>query len=208
MTEAHNIDRKALLEEYRQLKSEISEWSRVRNQFIGISLTATAALFGLGFQWKNPFLFLATLLVQLPTMAICIAADTSILTISGYLQLMIEAKITELNWETMITARLRAAKWNWMHVLTVGVGGFVTLPPLLSLAFAGVYWPWQRSPSGPLRWNSLLNGIYFIVTLVVLLAVAAFLRTAFRGNLIRKETLEGWRALISPAEARDSRKPH
>jgi hypothetical protein len=208
VTDEQGIDRKALLEEYRQLKSEISEWSRVRNQFMGLSLTATAALFGLGFQWKNPFIFLATLFVQLPTMAICNAADTSILTISAYIQLMIEAKVKELNWETMITRRLHATKWNWLHVLTVGVGGLVILPPVLSLAFAAIYWPWERGPSGLLRWSSLPNAIYFIVTLVVLFSAMTFLRTAFRGNVIRKDALDRWRALMTPSEAANSSKPH
>jgi len=199
--------RKALLEEYRQLKAEMAEWSRLRNQFIGITLTATAALFGLGFQWKNAFVFLATLVVQLPTMAICIAERSSILTISGYIQLMIESKIPGLNWETMIGARLRATRWSWIQSLTVGIGGFVALPPLLSLAFAAVYWPWARDAAGRLRWDSAGNWGYVLVTLVVLVSVGGFLLAYLREPRLRKESLEAWRALIDSTETGVSRVP-
>lgn len=190
MADDLNVD--ALLEEYRQLKSEISEWSRVRNQFIGVSLTAAAALFGLGFQWKNPFIFLATLLVQLPTMAISNSANNSILTISSYIQIMIEPYVPELNWETMIAKSVRSTKWGWAHALTFGIGGLVTLPALLSLALAGAYWPWSRGTSGVHRWIFSLNGAYFVVALIVLVSIVAFLSSSLRGNAVRKESLEEW----------------
>jgi hypothetical protein len=204
MTDAQSIDRQSLLEEYRQLKSEIGEWSRVRNQFIGMSLTATAALVGLGLQWKNPFVFLSTLLVQLPTMAICRAESGSIVTISGYIQVMIEAKVPELNWETMIGARLSGTKWNWIRTLILGVGGFVALPPLLSLGLAGVYWPWVRTASGLLKWQSPLNWIYFVIVCIVFVSIVKFFRASFRESVDRKESLDKWRALateIQPHQA-------
>jgi len=188
------IDRSAILEEYRQLKSEIGEWSRVRNQFIGVSLTAAAALFGLGFQWKNPFIFLAALLVQLPTMAICNAASISILTISGYIQTMIEPDVPELNWETMIAQAGNTTKRSWLHPLTVGIDGLAALPALLSLAFAGVYWPWRRSDS-VLRGVFSLNGVFLAVTAIVLVSIFAFWRNSIRGNSIRQDTLQRWKTL-------------
>jgi hypothetical protein len=188
------IDRSAILEEYRQLKSEIGEWSRVRNQFIGVSLTAAAALFGLGFQWKNPFIFLAALLVQLPTMAICNAASISILTISGYIQTMIEPNVPDLNWETMIAKAENTNKRSWVHPLTAGVDGLAALPALLSLGFAGVFWPWKPSDS-LFRWVFSLNGIFLVVAAIVLLSIFLFWRNSVRGSSIRKDALQRWMSL-------------
>ena len=201
MTDAQSIERQSLLEEYRQLKLEIGEWSRVRNQFIGMSLTAAAALVGLGLQWKNPFVFLSTLLVQLPTMAICRAESLSIVTISGYIQVMIEAKVPELNWETMISARLSETKWNWIRTLILGVGGFVALPPLLSVGLAGVYWPWVRTASGLLAWKSPLNWIYFLIVCIVFVSIVTFFRASFRESMHRKESLNKWRALATEIQS-------
>jgi hypothetical protein len=204
MTEEQSFDRQSLLEEYRQLKSEIGEWSRVRNQFIGMSLTATAALVGLGLQWKNPFVFLATLLVQLPTMAICMAERGSIVTVAGYIQVMIETKAPELNWETMISVRLSRTKWNWIRTLVVGVGGFVTLPPLLSLGLAAVYWPWVRTAAGLLKWQSPMNWIYFVIASIVVVSIVKFFRASFRESADRKESLEQWRALATEMQLRQA----
>ena len=201
MTDTQSVDKQSLLEEYRQLKSEIGDWSRVRNQFIGMSLTATAALIGLGLQWKNPFVFLSTLLVQLPTMAICRAESRSIVTISGYIQVMIETKVPELNWETMIGARLSTTKWNWIRTLILGVGGFVALPPLLSLGLAAVYWPWVCDASGLLTWQSPLNWIYFLIVCIVLVSIVTFFWASFRESMDRKESLDKWRTLATEIQS-------
>lgn len=194
-------DRTALLEEYRQLKAEMGEWSRVRNQFISFSLTAAAALYGLGFQWKNPYLFLSALVVQLPTMAVSVAADRSVIVLGTYIQVAIESRISQLNWETLVHKRLLVSGGSWLQILGLGVGGFIVLPPILSTAFAGLYWPWVRSAAGGIQWTSVESAIFVGVVLAVTLSAASFVVALLRGPSFRKSSLEAWTTLVSERSA-------
>ena len=186
-------DKKVLLEEYRQLKSEIADWSRVRNQFIAVSLAATSALYSAAFELSNPYIFLAALFVQLPSIAICIAERQAIITIATYIQVMIEEKFEDLNWETSIQELLTHGRSDWLRSLTLGIEAFVALPPLLSLALAGAYWPWFNTASG--QPESQLLAIYIGVAIAMLYALVKFLVNYSRGASLRDERLRAWRSL-------------
>lgn len=180
----------ALLAEYKRLTNEIADWSKVRNQFIGISLTASAALFSLGFKWGNPFVFLSALLVQLPVIPVCLAERHSILSISAYIQANIEPKISTLNWETSVSRILVDSKWNRIHMLTIGLEGFVIYPIILAFFFAGCFWPWKDDIG--VEWNILMLCVYVVIISIGLFLIVYFLIQYSKESTIRQNHISAW----------------
>lgn len=187
----------ALIEEYKQLKSEIMDWSRVRNQFISITLTASAALFAYGFSTKNPYIFLAPLLIQVPCLFICLAERSAILTISGYIQHVIEHQIPTLNWETLITDYYINKKENPIQKLTIGIIGFVLYPILLSFLLSAIYFHWRVEFNGHLEWNVLGIAIFIALLFIVLIVVLYFIWVYRRESQLREESIKKWSEIIS-----------
>lgn len=187
----------ALIEEYKQLKSEIMDWSKIRNQFISITLTASAALFSYGFLTQKPYVFLAPLLIQIPCVFICLAERSSILTISGYIQRVIEPQIPTLNWETLVTEYYAKEKKNPIQKLTFGITGFVIYPILVSFLLSAVYWPWRLESNGNLEWNVREIAIFVVLLLIVLFIVVHFIREYRREPQLREDISKKWSSLIS-----------
>lgn len=186
----------ALIEEYKQLKSEIMNWSKIRSQFITIALTASAALFSYGFSTNNAYIFLAPLLIQIPCLFICLAERSSILTISGYIQHVIERQIPTLNWETLITEYYIKMKKNPIQKLTFGISGFVLYPILLSFLLSAIYWPWRVESNGNLEWNVREIAIFVVLLLIVLIIVVYFIREYRRESQLPEEIKKKWSSKI------------
>jgi len=182
----------ALLEEYRQLKSEITEWSRVRNQFIVITLTVSATIFSFGFSTQNPYIFLVPLLIQIPCMYICLAERSSILTISGYIQHEIEPQISTLNWETHITNTYIKKKRSPIKKLTQGISGFVLYPIIASFFLSAFYWPWLVESNGLTELNIIGIIIFLLLLLVALIIIIQFIWSYGREIDSRKKIKEEW----------------
>jgi len=180
----------ALLEEYRQLKREIMEWSRVRNQFVVITLTVSATIFSFGFSTQNPYIFLVPLLIQIPCLYICLAERLSILTISVYIQHIIEPQISTLNWETWITKyyiKKNKKKRSPIKKLTVGISGFVLYPIIASFFLSAFYWPWLVESNGITELNVIGIIIFLLMLLVALIIIIQFIWSYGRETDIRNK---------------------
>lgn len=133
------MKQEAQLAEYKALRDEILNQSRVENQFVVLTTTISMALLGVAVNTGNPWVAILVPVFVLVSLVYVRSRTRGIATIGAYIAVWLDDEIDGLNWESTVVRPPRSVKrkrqwWSssallflYILLLIAGAGTFVLL---------------------------------------------------------------------------------
>lgn len=172
----------SLLAEYNALREEVKTNSEITANIFTFSMTATAAILGYGFTSSLWPVFLAPLVLILPSLWYVSSQLTSTIRIAAYIKTFIEPQLQGLNWETRLhsqrsqqaSSKLPEAKY------TLSITGIYGSASILCMVLSFLYLDKQD------RVELVIFIIAVVFILFPLLYITSYIRRVFKPDAFQK----------------------
>jgi hypothetical protein len=175
------VDQNARLAEYTSLRQESLQYVQVNVQIAVVTLPIAAALITFGFQSSNYILFLATVFVLLSSLIYSVATTIKMISIGAYIAAIIEARIEDLKWETII-----AKKRNIIYPIINSIA-YIIISSICLLS------AWKFFPSHDI--SSILIYLFIVIISILSLTTVFVLHTYIYSKRYYSAQVKKWRRM-------------
>lgn len=193
-----------LVEIYKELKTEISDFSKINVQLVIATITATGVILSVGFNSNVPvdlYIFFFTFLFIIPISNMVIGNRKNIWRISTYMRVFIEPNLHQIRWETRLheQKRLIKKKDKWDVLLSKFVSSEILVFSLLSIVscLSIVAMCYNHYSDGTIE-DHLALGVTIVSCVILLIILVMNYRgnkSIARGGKIEAMYFESWEAV-------------